>query len=189
MRFLKFTEHKSFQDKFNFVRDCLVIFGGAIALIGLFFTFCTFHQTKEIASAQLVDKIMQRLDSSQYDSITTAIEGNGDDTQPQPSNYPIWKRYGGQFSYSDIAAYINNFDEIYNLYDRGLIDTKLAYMEFGYDAEKAYCNNNIKNLIISDRQTDPDKTYNYKTSWYGFEQLAISFLKIDNVPCSALDKE
>ena len=66
----------------------------------------------------------------------------------------------------------------------------MAYTEFSYDAEKAWCNNNIRQLVATDRQTDGSNKYNdYRKDWWGFEQLVTISLQIDKKHCSDLNNE
>lgn len=204
MLFRRLVENKVF-------RDFLLIFGVFTTGIGLLFSAQQTHYnaqqiqysaqqnleaahqldlTKQINSAQLVDTIMQRLNDPKYDKLVNAIESDGDEPLSHSSTFPIWKseKHGGQFTYKEITDYINNFDEVGNLYEEGLINRAMAYREFSYDAEKAYCNNDIQSLIKSDRQYDGNLTGD-KASWWGFTQLTESFLQTDNKQCFDLDKE
>lgn len=190
------------------LRDFLLIIGVFITGIGIFFsaqqtqdnaqqTKLLAQQTEEaknqlelsrkINSAQLVDTIMQRIDDPKFETLGTAIEGDG--ISPHQSSYRIWNKYGGKFTHLQITYYINNFDELGNLYESGLIDNRMAYNEFAYDAEKTWCNNDIQKLINSDRQTDPIPS-GYHMSWWGFEQITKYFLKEDHIKqCSEINNE
>ena len=142
-------------------------------------------ESKDVTSAEFIDTISQRLNDSQYDSITTAIEGDNDS---HSSSFPVWTQDGGQFDYNAVTKYISIFDEVGNLYKENLVNQGMAYTEFSYDAEKAWCNNSIQDLVLSDRQADGSYKYNgERKDWYGFEQLATTSLKIDHQTCTNLN--
>jgi len=57
-------------------------------------------ESKDVTSAEFIDTISQRLNDSQYDSITTAIEGDNDS---HSSSFPVWTQDGGQFDYNAVT--------------------------------------------------------------------------------------
>lgn len=181
---LKFTENKHFQYRFNFIRDIFVILGIFATAGSLVFAGLQLSDNRKIASANFVNTIYQQFNSDKYNNIVLAIEG---DNTIHTSTYPILKPKG-QFTDSDLDEYISNFDNIANLWQDGLVDERMAYNEFAYDAEKAWCNNDIRNYIFESRKADGNYT-GYKAFYSALENMTKQFLKDDRKTCSDLDKE
>lgn len=181
---LSFTGKKGFQNKFNFIRDIFVILGIFATAGSLYFLGIQTAESRKVASADFVNTIYQQFNSDKYKNITLAIEG---DNTFHTSNYPILKPKG-QFTPSDVDEYISNFDNVANLWQDGLVDGKMAYNEFDYDAEKAWCNKDIYNYIMESRKEDGNYT-GYKAFYSAFEQMTKQFLTIDKKACADLDKE
>lgn len=140
---------------------------------------------RKIASANFVHTISNDLNTDRYRSITTAI---GSYETLHPSNTQILKDKGGQFTEADIDDYISKFDEIADLWRDNLVDEQMAYNEFSYSAEKAWCNNDVRNYIKDSRKADKIYTGN-KAFYIAFEMMTRRFLVIDGKTCSDLDKE
>src|SRR5260221_469455 len=102
--------------------------------------------TRKLESAKFVNNISHYLNSGSYNAIVSAI---GSDDVFHDSKTPILKDSGGKFTEKDINNYISNFDSIANLWQEGLVDNQMAYNQFSYNAEKAWCNNDIRDYIIS----------------------------------------
>lgn len=133
--------------------------------------------SNEIASADYVLRVSDELNNSEYTRIINDIENN-------PSNYHILMH----FSSSDIENYIGNFETLGDLARDKLVNPSMAYDEFGYDLEKAWCNIDVQQVINEDRKVDeilsgPNAFYN------GFELLAEYSLRHDNKDCSAMGRE
>ncbi len=208
MAILNKFESKSFQAVFSVIRDIVIIIGVIFSIVSVQNivrqteiaaklakestnqTALNTKQIKEasdIASAQFVDVINQRIKSDKYNKIFNAIEGNDN---VHANNYKVWDQDGGQFTENEIADYIDNFEEIGNLYINNLVDKQMAYNEFSYDAEKAWCNSSIQDMIKSNRDSDGSGKYNdFRTDWWGFQQLVTISLKLDNKNCDKLNNE
>lgn len=85
-----------FTSWLNIAQTVVVIVGLPIAIWGLFYTGIqtktqvdALNESREVQSAQFLLDINKTLDDPQYDSITTAIEG--EDGQPHSSSTPYSK--------------------------------------------------------------------------------------------------
>jgi hypothetical protein len=70
----------------------------------------------------------------------------------------------------------------------GIIDKNMAYDELSYDAEKAWCNKDVRKIIADARKAD--KIYSGPKAFYsGFEEFAKFSLSKDKKKCSDVDEE
>jgi hypothetical protein len=133
-------------------------------------------QTK-IGSAQYVLQLGEKIDQKPFDAVRGEIENN-------PHTYPLLKT----IDQTEIENYLNQFESVGYLVRDGVITPQMAYDEFSYNAEKAYCNDDVRTVINRDRQTDSISSGT--TAFYsGFEALAKSFLARDRRTCGILDGE
>jgi hypothetical protein len=145
------------------------------------------EQTRKIASADLVLRLRKRLDGTNFDKLAKEI-------QAHDQTYALRAKLNGgkgirKFGDADIEDYINNFEDIGYLIEDGVIDTKMAYDDFSYDVEKAWCNLDVRRLTTKDRQTDKS-TFATSDPIYGhFENLAKSYLDKEKQTCDDLDKQ
>ncbi len=196
MHLQAYVESKAFQTWFGLLKDIGIVAGIFFAAISLLYsgrqTGIMGEQVAnqlKIASANYVVQISTTLDGPQFVPIITAIEGGKDNTLHM-HNYPILKsnNKGGQFTPSDIDYYLGKLDAIGNLWQSNLVDQRLAYNEFGYDAEKAWCNDDVRNYILGVRKADKNFA-NDKSFYSSFETLTQSFFNYDGKSCNDLDKE
>jgi hypothetical protein len=181
---LSFTDSKHFQDRFNFIRDILLIIGVFFTGGSMLYAGIQTADNRKVASATFVNNIYQQVNADRYNNIILAIEGN--DTVHE-SSYPILKPKG-QFTSSAIDDYISNFDNVANLWQDGLVNERMAYSAFSYEAEKAWCNNDIHNYILDSRKAD-NIASGYRAFYYDFEVMTKRFLAIDGKTCADMDKE
>src|SRR5689334_1876787 len=120
---LSFASNKSFQNKFNFIRDIIVILGIVATVFSIFYAAQSAsyagaqakylaQQTadqRKVSSADFVDKITQELSGNRYVAFINAIEG---DSTTDTSTYPILQSSGGQFTDSDIDDYVSKLDTV-----------------------------------------------------------------------------
>jgi hypothetical protein len=64
----------------------------------------------------------------------------------------------------------------------------MAYYEFGYDLEKAWCSQDVQKLIATARKAD-NNTCGPNCFYIGFENMAKYSLSRDKKSCSDMDKE
>ena len=147
------------------MQSVAIILGVCVALWQLQIQNETLQATKEIESGKFMLELSKNMDADKYASLIDAIEGHD-------ANFHILKNQGGKFSDNDVEDYIGNFETIGYLETRKLIDLKMAYNEFSYDVEKAWCNQDVKNHIVEVRKQD-------STFFANFESLALAFLKED----------
>jgi len=106
--------------------------------------------TQQAESAHFALEIAHDLDDSRYEAITIAIQG-GRDEKPHNSKVKILKKSGGAFTPHQVDQYLGNYDSIAVLYSYDLMDKNMAYDMFSYGAEKTYCNKDIWNYVVSER--------------------------------------
>jgi hypothetical protein len=70
-----------------------------------------------------------------------------------------------------------------------LIIGKMAYNEFSYDVEKAWCNADVQSVIADARKADKAITRQTDPIYGGFEKLARSYLAREGETCKDLDNQ
>jgi hypothetical protein len=125
------------------------------------------------ASAQFVLSISDQLNSNKYAAILTAIESH-------PHTYSPLKT---GFTDTQLEDYMGVFDTAGDLFRDKIITFQMAYDEFSYDTEKAYCNNDVQANIKRDRAGDTATGTNM--FWSGFQNMATAFLKRDGYTCTS----
>ena len=130
-------------------------------------------QSQQIASADLVLKLRATLDDSKFAKLVADIQ-NHDHTYPLLSRSDGGK--GGKFHDLEIEQYISVFEDIGYLVEGNLIISKMAYNEFSYDVEKAWCNADVQRLIADARKADKSITRQTDPIYSEFERLARSSL-------------
>jgi hypothetical protein len=131
-------------------------------------------QQGKVDSAKFALDLDSELNSSQYTAIMTAIE-----------NHPhTYSPLAAGFRDNQLEEYMGEFDTIGNLYRDGIIAPQMAYDEFSYDAEKTYCNVDVRNDITRDRQESKLAT-GTDAFWSGFQSMAVIFLNQDGYTCTS----
>jgi hypothetical protein len=151
----------------DIIQNIVVIAGVVIALLQLQIQGNTLQATKEIESGKFILEFSRNIDNQKYTELVSAIQDNNE-------NFPILKNRGGKFTESDLEDYIGNFETIGELESRKLIDMNMAFNEFSYSVEKAWCNKNIRNHIDQARKSN-------SYFFINFETLALEFLKKDKI--------
>jgi hypothetical protein len=145
----------------------------------------TLKQTQQIASADLVLKLRATLDDSKFAKLVV-------DIQNHDHNYPLLSRSDGgkgKFRGLDVEQYISVFEDIGYLVEGNLIIRKMAYNEFSYDVEKAWCNADVQRVIADARKADESITRQSDPVYGEFEQLARSYLTREGESCKDLDNQ
>ena len=119
-----------------------VVLGVIIAIVGATIAIRTLQQSQQIASADLVLRLRATLDNTKFAKLVA-------DIQNHDHSYPLLARSdggskGGKFRDLEIEQYISVFEDIGYLVEGDLIIGKMAYNEFSYDIEKAWCNADIQ---------------------------------------------
>jgi hypothetical protein len=146
----------------------------------------TLKQSQQIASAKLVLKLRATLDDSKFAKLVI-------DLQDHDHSYPLLSRSdggkGGKFRDSLIEQYISVFEDIGYLVDGDLIVQPMAYNEFSYDVQKAWCNADVQNVIMDARKADKSITRQSDPIYGEFEKLARSYLAKEGDTCADLDNQ
>jgi hypothetical protein len=145
----------------------------------------TLKQSQQIASADLVLKLRATLDDSKFAKLVADIQ-NHDHTYPLLSRTDGGK---GKFRDLDIEQYISVFEDIGYLVEGNLMIDKMAYNEFSYDIEKAWCNADVQRVVAEQRKTDKSITRQTEPFYAGFEKLARSYLAKEGESCKDLDNQ
>ncbi len=132
-------------------------------------------QQADLGSAQYVLAMSNDLDSAKYARIITAIEGQGHTYSPLTAGLGITD--------AQLEDYMSEFDTIGDLYRDNIITFQMAYDEFSYDTEKAYCNNDVQADIKRDRASDI--ATGTDMFWSGFQDMATAFLNRDGYTCTS----
>ena len=115
----------------------------------------------------------ETLNQLHFDKIT-------DDIQSHNGNFHLPK-YPNTAD-ADVEEYISVFDGICYFITQNLIEQKMAYEDFSYDLEKAWCNVTVQETIRQERTTDKSKTAQSDPIYGDFEKLAKEYLKTDGCP-------
>jgi hypothetical protein len=167
--------------RLNAVASIAVIVGVIAALSGVFITTQTFKQNQKTSSATLVLRLRDALDDKRYAMITA-------DIQDHASSYPLLRDRGGKFRDSDIEKYLGNLSEIGLLVGHQVIEAEMAYEQFSYDLEKAWCNDDLQRVIYGARRLDRSAAALTEPMYGSFEKLAKSYLARDRQSCRDIDK-
>jgi hypothetical protein len=145
----------------------------------------TLKQSQQIASADLVLKFRATLDHSKFEKLIA-------DIQNHDHAYPLLARSdgkGGKFKDLAIEQYISVFESIGYLVEGNLILRKMAYNEFSYDVEKAWCNGDVQRVIADARKVDKSSTRQADPIYGEFEKLARDYLTREGETCKDLDNQ
>jgi hypothetical protein len=129
-------------------------------------------------SAGFILKMDEKLDQSRFDKIT-------DDIQSHNGNFHLPKYPNA--TDADVDEYISVFDDIGSFITQNLIESKMAYDDFSYDIEKAWCNVTVQETIRDERANDKSKTAQSDPAYGDFEKLAKEYLKTDGLSCKEVD--
>jgi hypothetical protein len=146
----------------------------------------TVKQSQQIASADLVLKLRATLDEIKFAKLVAGIQ-NHDHSYSLLSRSDGGK--GGKFRYLEIEQYISVFEDIGYLVEGNLIIGKMAYNEFSYDIEKAWCNADVQGIVANARKADKSTTRQTEPFFVQFEKLARSYLAIEGETCKDLDNQ
>jgi hypothetical protein len=143
-------------------------------------------QSQQIASAGLVLQLRKTLDDAKFAKLVADIQNYG-------HSYPLLSRSDdgndGKFHDLDIEQYISVFEDIGYLIEGNLIISKMAYNEFSYDVEKAWCNADVQRVIADARKADKSITRQTDPIYGEFERLARSYLTREGEACKDLDNQ
>lgn len=89
----------------------------------------------------------------------------------------------------DVEQYISVFEDIGYLVEDNLIISGMAYNEFSYDVEKAWCNADVQRAVADARRTDKSSTRQTDPIYGQFEKLARSYLTSEGETCKQLDNQ
>ena len=126
-----------------------VIIGVCVAIGGFAVALRTLTQSQQIASADLALKLRATLDAAKFAKLVADIQ-NHDHASPLLARSEGGR--GGKFRDLDIEQYISVFEDIGYLIEDDLIITKMAYDEFSYDFEKAWCNADVQSVVDDARK-------------------------------------
>jgi hypothetical protein len=132
----------------------------------------------QTASASYVLQLRGQLDNDRFQAIMNAIEDH-------PGDFALLKN---DFKTNDIDDYIGQFETIGALVHDGIVNEAMAYGEFAYDIEKAYCNKDVQVEVDDMRKADGVAT-GPQAFFTNFTGLAERFLKRDKKQCKDLDNE
>lgn len=130
------------------------------------------------ASASFVLQLSERFSHGRLRGIKDSVEYHG-------SGFSL-RRHG--FQASDIEDYISQLEDIGVAVRYGIVGHRMAYEEFSYDVEKAYCNADVQAALAEGRSADrgglaPNAYY------VNFTDLAKGFLTDDQKDCKDIDEE
>jgi hypothetical protein len=163
-----------------------VIIGVCVAIGGFAVALRTLTQSQQIASADLVLKLRATLDDAKFAKLVA-------DIQNHDHAYPLLARSeggkGGKFRDLHIEQYISVFEDIGYLLADNLIITEMAYDEFSYDFEKAWCNADVQRVVADARKADKSSTRQTDPIYGHFENLARSYFVREGETCKDFDNQ
>jgi hypothetical protein len=156
-----------------------LVVGVVVAIIGVIVATQTLKETEKTASAALVLKLRDTLESDQFKKITDEVQDNG------PS-HALLKDRGGKFREIIIEEYIGNFEDIGYLVQENVVIEQMAYDHFSYDVEKAWCNGDVQRVVGDARKADKSITAASDPIYGNFEKLAKTYLSKEHQSCNDL---
>jgi hypothetical protein len=146
----------------------------------------TLKQSQQIASANLVLQFRAILDGDKFAKLVADIQ-NHDHTYPLLSRSDGGR--GGKFRGLLIEQYLSVFESIGYLVGDDLVLSKMAFNEFSYDVEKAWCNADVQRVIADARKADKSTTRQADPIFGEIETLARSYLAREGETCKDLDNQ
>jgi hypothetical protein len=138
--------------------------------------------TQATQSATLILTLRSVIDADKYKKITGAI-------QEHDQKFKLLSRFGGAFRDTEIESYIGNFEDIGLLVKESPLLSDMAYDHFAYDIEKAWCNQDVQQVIADARKADRSATASADAIYGEFEKLARAYLAREKQTCNDLDKQ
>jgi hypothetical protein len=135
--------------------------------------------TQATQSATLILTLRATVDADKYKRITAAIQGHDQK----------FKLLGAGFSSTDVESYIGNFEDIGLLIKESPLLSSMAYDHFGYDIEKAWCNQDVQKVVADSRKVDKSVIASADPIYGEFEGLARSYLSREKQACADMDKQ
>ncbi len=128
-----------------------------------------------------VTRISRELDKPKYAGIISAIDFH-------PGDYPI-RTTGSHRRFSDslLNDYLDNLEKVGALVRDGMVSPAMAYEELGFELEKAWCNNDVREYVKQARNP-ADQTSAATDRFSAFEDLAGYCLAKDNMTCQDMDR-
>ncbi len=160
---------QDFKTWLDIIQGVVIIIGVIVALYQLKVQSDTLEATRAIESGKFILELSRDINNKESNGLMNAIEDHDED-------FHVLKSRGGKYSDSDIEDYIGHFETLGDLQKRKLVDFGMAYNEFSYDVEKAWCNKDIRLHIDEVRRDDKDASNMF---FMNFENLAKAFLKRD----------
>ena len=146
------------RDYWKHISGILVFLQTAALLASVYFLRAQakdLEHGKSNRSMDLVLRFDERFSRPPFFGLRTAIE----------NNKPLLKAKGGRFTDDDLEAYLNIFESLDEVYEKGLIDKDSLYNDYAYYIEKAYDNAEVQAFLKGIRTEDPD-------FYSGFESMA-----------------
>jgi hypothetical protein len=159
-----------------------IIVGVIVAIWGVVVATQTLEETQQAASATLMLKVRDTLADDRYGKITDEIQDND-------SSHALMKDHGGKFHDMDAEEYIGYFEDLGYLVQENVLIPEMAYNHFSYDAEKAWCNADIRRVVQPARKADNSVTALSDPMYGRFENLAKSYLAKERQSCKDLDNQ
>lgn len=125
-----------------------------------------------VHSGEFLLKLRENFEAPKYKILNDALSGTTTTT------------IRGRFTDVLLEDYLGKLETVGNFYREGLVVRRMAYDEFSYDVEKAYCNQDVQAHIQKIRKGDKSPIV-----WFeGFEMLGKVFLETDHYTCKDVDK-
>jgi hypothetical protein len=155
------------------VQALAVIIGVCVAIGGFGVALRTLKQSQLIASADLALKLRATLDDGKFAKLVA-------DIQNHDHAYPLLSRGDGSRSGKFLTSTLNNISVCSRtsvIWSKtNLIISRMAYNEFSYDFERAWCNADVQRAVADARRTDKSSTRQTDPIYGQFEKLARSYL-------------
>jgi hypothetical protein len=159
-----------------------VIIGVIVAISGVFVALKTLKEAQGAASATLVLQLRRTLEADRYKTITVEIQKND-------ATYKLLQRHQGKFHEIHIEEYIGNFEDIAYLMTENVILPEMVYNHFSYDIEKAWCNDDVREVVLEARKADKSMTAASDPMYGNFEKLANIYLTKEHQSCKDLGNQ
>lgn len=157
------------------------VFAGALVVVGVVYTIAALAQWRSMnqqarVTSQQLEVMRSEIEDTKLSRSADLILRYGQllDKQPNPrlriaieSGKPILKAHGGKFSEDELESYLGIFDNLSDLYEKGMINKDLFYNEYSYDAVKLYDNPEVQSYLKELRKNEDEDDF-----FIGVDKLA-----------------
>jgi len=157
------------------------VFAGLLVVVGVVYTIAAVAQWRSMnqqarVTSQQLEVMRSEIEDPKLTRSADLILRYGELLDKQPnaklriaieSGKSILKAHGGKFSEDQLEGYLGIFDNLNDLYEKGMINKDLFYNEYSYDAVKLYDNAEVQSHLKELRKNEDEADF-----YIGVDKLA-----------------